>query len=260
MAIVQARMGSSRLPGKSLAMVVGRPLILHVLDRTQGCALVERIVVATTGEREDDPLAAAVEDAGYCCFRGSRDDVLDRYYQAARLTGAGIIVRITADDPFKDPRIIDRMIGELLADPSLDYVSNTLEPTFPEGIDAEVFTFQALETAWRNASLGSEREHVTPWIWKNRQRFKVKNIRHSDDLSHLRWTVDYPEDLRFCRAVYAELYRPGELFFMEEILSLLARRPELQSINQGIVRNAGYLASLRQDRTTPGPDKGHTTS
>lgn len=130
------------------------------------------------------------------------------------------------------------------------YVSNTIEPTFPEGIDIEVFSLAGLERAWREARLPSEREHVTPYIWKQPAKFKVANVRHSVDLSHLRWTVDYEEDLVFARAVYARLYR-GEVFLMEDILGLLRSQPDLATINQGIERNAGYVASLRKDPAPP---------
>src|ERR1019366_7701536 len=127
---------------------------------------------------------------------GSAEDVLDRYYQAAREVGAGVIVRVTADDPFKDPVVVDQVAGRLMRDPQLDYASNTLEPTYPEGLDVEAFTFSALERAWKEASVPSDREHVTPYIRCNPEMFRTANVSHSPDLSALRWTVDYEADLR----------------------------------------------------------------
>jgi spore coat polysaccharide biosynthesis protein SpsF len=247
-AIVQARMGSTRLPGKTLADISGKPLLAHILQRVQSCRTVGKVVVATTTDAADLPIVECSRQCGAATYAGSPEDVLDRYYQAARIAEARIVVRVTADDPFKDPVVIDEITGRLLAEPSLDYASNTLEPTYPEGLDVEAFTFAALERAWKESSLPSDREHVTPYIWRNPEKFRLLSVRRSPNLSHLRWTIDYEQDLRFTREVYARLYR-GQVFSTEEILALLAAEPPLAEMNSGVVRNAGYLASLEKERT-----------
>ncbi len=248
--IIQARMGSTRLPGKALLDLAGAPFLARVVERMRHCQTLDALVLATTTEPSDDPLVELAESLGVSVYRGSVDDVLDRFTQAARQADAALIVRITADDPFKDPQVTDHAVRLWLRQPDLDYVSNTLEPTYPEGLDIEVFTREALERAWREARLPSEREHVTPYIWKHPDRFRLLNFKHERDLSHLRWTVDYPEDLAFAREVYARLYRPGQVFLMEDILRLLEAEPELARINAGIQRNEGYLKSLAQDAQT----------
>jgi len=245
-AVIQARLGSSRLPGKSLADIAGKPLVAHVIERMRACATVHDVVVATTSESSDDALARAVSSLGVTVYRGSTDDVLDRTCRAARDAGAQIVVRATADDPFKDPEVTDLVVRRLL-DERADYCSNTLKPTFPEGVDIEAFTVRALERAWHEARLASEREHVTPYIWKQPEQFKLVGVTYASDLSRLRWTVDYPEDLAFARAVYAQLYH-GEPFGMEAVLRLLERQPELARLNRGVARNEGYQRSLQHDR------------
>jgi spore coat polysaccharide biosynthesis protein SpsF (cytidylyltransferase family) len=197
---------------------------------------------------EDDVVIGLCEGLGIKYFRGSESDVLDRFYQCTKKFGGKIIVRVTADDPFKEPEVLDKIVEYFLAHPELDYASNTIEPSYPEGLDIEVFSFSALERAWQEARLPSEREHVTPYIWKNPEIFKAANIRHKTDLSHFRWTLDYEEDLRFTREVYARLQQKG-VFLMNDILTLLQGEPELSKINQGIDRNVGYKASLQKDST-----------
>jgi spore coat polysaccharide biosynthesis protein SpsF len=247
LAIIQARIGSSRLPGKVLADIAGKPLLGHVIQRIQACHTVNEIVVATTAAPEDQGIMTLARQCGARTFSGSSTDVLDRYYQAASSISADIIVRVTADDPFKDPQVTDRIVDYLLTHPQFDYVSNTIEPTYPEGLDVEVFTFDALERSWREAHLPSQREHVTPYIWNNSHCFNVLNIKHNRDLSHMRWTVDYAEDLCFAREIYRRLY-DGQVFLMENILSVLQSEPALMQINAGFVRNEGYLCSVIDER------------
>ncbi len=244
--IVQARLGSRRLPGKSLLDLAGKPLLQQVVERMRACRGIEDIVLATTGEPEDRPLLDLALALGADAYAGSVDDVLDRMYHAASLARAEVIVRITGDDPLKDPGVTDMIIDRLLHG-GWDYASNTIVPTFPEGVDIEVFTCEALGRAWREARLPSEREHVTPFIWKHPDRFRTLNVTHTVDLSGLRWTVDYPEDLAFVRAVYGELYR-GSVFGMDAVLALLERRPELARLNAGRIRNEGYDRSVAADR------------
>jgi spore coat polysaccharide biosynthesis protein SpsF len=240
-------MGSTRLPGKTLADIRGQPLLGRIIDRVAASTLVDEVMVATTVDVTDDPLVDFVRRKAVPCYRGSAQDVLDRYYQAANLSSAGIIIRITADDPFKDPDVIDLVVGELLADSALAYVSNTIDPTFPEGLDVEAFRQPALARAWREAKAPSEREHVTPFIWKHPEFFRIHNVRHSgENLSRLRWTLDYDEDLQFAREIYARLDH-GQLFKMHDIMQLLKSEPRLGAINTGVPRNQGYLKSLQDD-------------
>lgn len=248
-AIIQARMGSQRLSGKSLADISGQPLLGHVIDRIRGSKLINNVVLATTDQPEDEVLVEYCAIKNVQSFRGSVNDVLDRFYRAASGVQADVIVRVTADDPFKDPAVIDLVIGELLRDNSVDYASNTLKPTFPEGLDIEVIRFSAFERAWQEARLPSEREHVTPYIWKNPQMFNVRNVEHSVDLSKLRWTLDYEKDLEFTRVVYAHLYN-GQIFSMQSILTLLEANPAIAAINQGFQRNAGYIKSISKELPT----------
>jgi spore coat polysaccharide biosynthesis protein SpsF len=242
--IIQARMGSTRLPGKTLADIGGRPLLQHVIERARAAGSINEIVVATTWLPVDRPIHDLAERCGVHCFAGSVDDVLDRFYQAAWLSHADVVVRLTADDPFKDPRIIDRVVARLLENPRIDYASNTVTPTFPEGLDVEAIRFRALEEAWTHAVRPSDREHVTPFVWRQPTRFQLAEVCHPRDLSHLRWTIDYPQDLEFARAVMERLPgNPG----MREILMLLDREPDLARINDDTIRNEGYLMSVAQE-------------
>lgn len=247
-AIIQARLGSTRLPSKVLVDLCGKPLLARVIERTKAARGIDQTVVATTTSPTDDALAAWVTQSGQCeVFRGSEEDVLDRYHQCARLHGADLVVRVTADDPLKDPELIERGLALLAADPALDYCSNTLKPSYPEGLDIELFRFAALDRAHREAKLASEREHVTPYIWKHPDRFKVLNFAQDQDLSAWRWTVDKPEDLEFMREVFGHF--AGEpLVSYRAIIPWLAEHPEIRSINANTVRNEGYLKSIARDR------------
>jgi spore coat polysaccharide biosynthesis protein SpsF len=245
-AIVQARVGATRLRGKTTADIEGKPLIEHVFDRARACRGVDEVVLATTREPEDRALLRVAARCGVPGYAGSTLDVLDRFHQAAVRFHVDTIVRITADDPFKDPQVIDEVVARFQSG-GLDYASNTIEPSYPEGLDVEVFSRAALDRAWRDATLHSDREHVTPYIWRQPQLFQVANVRLDRDLSHMRWTLDYPDDLQFARAVYGRLYR-GQIFGMADMLELLAQEPELALLNNGFQRNAGYIASLESDR------------
>jgi spore coat polysaccharide biosynthesis protein SpsF len=247
-AIIQARMGSTRLPAKMLSDLHGQSLFSRVVDRTRAIPGVDVVVLATTTEADDDVLVMEAERLGLAVFRGSTDDVLSRFAGAARMVNASIVVRITADDPFKDPHVCGLVLAEFLRRRSgIDYVSNTLEPTWPEGLDVEVFSREALECADREALLPSEREHVTPYIYKHPDRFRHAQVKHGVDLSSHRWTLDYPEDLAFARAVYERLDGKG-IFGMDDVMALLDAEPGLMAINQGFLRNAGYLKSLEDEK------------
>jgi spore coat polysaccharide biosynthesis protein SpsF len=241
-AIIQARMGSSRLPGKVLAEIDGQPLLGILISRVKSSKFLDQIVVATTTETADDILCDWLINEGVEYFRGSERDVLDRFWQCAKLYRADIIVRITADDPLKDSEIIDKALGMLKGSECVDYVSNTLKPTYPEGLDVEVFRFSALKKANAEATLASEREHVTPYIWKNRAKFKSVNFEMTPNLSDWRWTVDKPEDLEFVRSL---LCLVGNDIFTgyQDLIETVNKNPLLRGINSSTVRNEGYLKS-----------------
>jgi spore coat polysaccharide biosynthesis protein SpsF len=250
-AVIQARVGSQRLPGKVLHDVGGAPLLSRVIERVQAASTVDGVVVATTDADEDDPVAALAVKSGAGVYRGSADDVLDRMYRAALVAGADVVVRITADDPFKDPDVIDAVVGAVLADPNVDYASNTIEPTFPEGVDVECLRMGALESAWRRATLPSDREHVTPFVWRQPDAFRLRSVRNGTDLSGLRWTIDHPADLEFARAVQARL--PVGDLSMAAVLDVLDAHPELQALNAMFERNEGYQRSLERQAMIDGP-------
>jgi spore coat polysaccharide biosynthesis protein SpsF len=242
-------MSSTRLPGKVLLDIQGKPLLEHVIDRVKASKLINQIVIATCSNEKDKAIINFAQQRGIPYYVGSEEDVLDRFYQAAKRFGAEIIVRITGDDPFLDPEVIDRVVTYYLNhQDSLDYVSNWIKPTYPEGLDVEVFSFAALEKAWREANKPSEREHVTPYIWNHPELFRLSNIENDEDLSNLRWTVDTEADLKFTLEIYARLYH-GQVFLMKDILALLRKEPELNLINSGIARHAGYLKSLEREQT-----------
>ena len=253
-AIVQARMGSTRLPGKVLMELCAKPLLGHVVERLHYSKRLERIMVATSTSPLDDSIECFCRQEGIICYRGSEDDVLDRYFMAATSFVANPVVRVTADCPLIDPVVLDETIDAFLRE-SCDYASNTIERTYPDGLDVEVFSFQALETAWHEARMASEREHVTPYIWKNPDQFKIYQVKANRDLSSLRWTVDEPEDMDFAKKIYRCLYRPGRIFLMDEVLRLLEENPRLQLINHGFETNEGYIRSLDKDHIVPRPER-----
>jgi spore coat polysaccharide biosynthesis protein SpsF (cytidylyltransferase family) len=238
-AIIQARMGASRLPGKVLAEIVGRPMLWHVVERTRQAQSVDGVIVATSDEAPDDAITSFCASAGIEHFRGSEADVLDRYYQAARKVGADVVVRITADCPLIDGGVVDGVV-ELFARAGADYASNVNPPTFPDGLDVEVFSFAALETTWKEASKKYQREHTTSYITENPDAFRLANLTHPRDLSGWRLTVDEAEDLQLVRRVFEALYDADRLFSFEQVVAYLDRHPDLLEINSQFARNEGY--------------------
>lgn len=262
-AIVQARMGSTRLPGKVLLELGGEPMLAQVVERTRRSHLVHQVVVATTIQAEDDPVAELCAQRGYPCWRGSLNDVLDRYYQAARYFQAQVVVRITADCPVIDPQLIDRTIlaffGQLQPQDTLldekaamqpvrqhelrpaacwpgapfDFAANRLPPpwgrTYPIGLDTEVVSFAALECAWQEADQPYHREHVLPYLYEHRERFNVLLVHHTEDLGGLRWTVDTPEDFQLLQKIFTAL--GNNTFSWLEVLKLTQEHPEWQALN-----------------------------
>lgn len=243
LAIIQARTGSTRLPGKMTAEIEGRPIVWHVINGVKQSARVEKIVLATTDKEEDKILLEKAQECGVESYAGSEDDVLDRYYQAARKFGGEIIVRVTGDCPLIDPEVIDKVVNAF-EESGADYASNVCPPTYPDGLDVEVFSFKALENAWKNATLKSEREHVTPYITKNIGLEKMVNVENDEDLSHLRLTVDEQEDLELVREI---IKRVGNNARLTDILLVLEENPELLEINKQYDRNEGYQKSLEAD-------------
>ncbi|MDR3400887.1 MAG: glycosyltransferase family protein [Chthoniobacter sp.] len=231
-AIIQARMGSSRLPGKVLLDLAGEPMLSRVVRRLRRARRIHEVVVATTTESRDDALETFCREHGFACFRGDENDVLDRYYRAAQAHGAGMVVRITSDCPFIEPEIVDRVVTEGDA-PDVDYASNIGVPrTFPRGLDTEVMPWRTLDRVWQEDRNPAWREHVTQYIHKRPELFRTRNVCHDTDLSHLRWTVDTPEDFAFASQVYEHFGHDD--FSWRDVLDVLDRHPAWSEINQAI--------------------------
>ena len=232
-AILQARMGSSRLPGKVLASVAGQPMLALIIKRVLPARYIAQLVVATTQLPQDDTIEALMNDLGIPCFRGAEEDCLDRYYQAARQFEAEIVVRLTGDNPLVDSVFVDWVVRQYLsADPPYDYVDSTLSKTFPVGLSVEVFSFEALAIAWREDTNTWWRKHVTPFIHRHPNRFHVLHLVNPQDYSHMRWTVDTPEDLAFVRCIYDHFGH--DRFSWREVLAVLEQHPGWLEINQHV--------------------------
>jgi spore coat polysaccharide biosynthesis protein SpsF (cytidylyltransferase family) len=255
--VVQVRLGSTRLPRKALAEIGGRPMLAHVAGRAAAIPGIAGVVVATTVNAADDELVARAREAGLDCIRGSEADVLDRFRLAAHETKADAVVRVTADCPLLDPAVSGHVLAEYLRRrPSIDYVSNVHEPTYPDGLDTEVVSVEALETAAREARLPSDREHVTPYLWRQPERFRLANVEHDENLSGHRWTVDTEADLSFVRAVFEVLGREADRAGLTEVLKVVTEHPELRALNAGIRRNEGFERSLAAEgRAATGPQR-----
>jgi spore coat polysaccharide biosynthesis protein SpsF len=240
-AIVQARMGSTRLPGKVLADIAGRPMLAWVVERARHARRVAEVVVATTTDAGDDPVADLCAGRGFACVRGHPTDVLDRYVQAARQFAAGVIVRLTGDCPLTDPALIDQAVQAFeSANPPVDLVANRLPDgrTFPIGLDIEVCSRQALEQAWREADQPYQREHVMPYLYEVPGRFRVLRLDHDPDYGLLRWAVDTPEDLEVVRRIMAHF--GGQLDVgWTDVVELMQADPSLMELN-ATVHHKGY--------------------
>jgi len=233
--IIQARMASARLPGKIMKELAGHTMLWHVVERAKKASMVDKTIVATTTDLQDDAIQDLAEKEGWPLYRGSRDDVLDRYYQTAKVFKADIIVRITADCPLIDPLVIDECIREFQLR-KCDFLSNVLEDksTFPRGLDVRVCSFQALEEAARNATKPYEREHVAPYIWENKEgKFNICSVIEASPeyARNYRLTVDYPEDLTMMEKMYSALYKRGTIIDTKEAISFLDSHPEIVNIN-----------------------------
>lgn len=244
LAVIQARMGASRLPGKILADIAGKPALAHVVERVAACRLVDRILVAMPEGKADDQAADVARSLGADVFRGAMDDVLDRYYRAASLSRPEVVVRVTADCPLLDPDLTGRVI-EILRDGGFDYASSALIPSFPDGLDVEAMTFATLETAWREARSMPDREHVTPYVRTRPERFRQAALVRNEDISHLCWALDTEDDLAFQRAVHDRL-DPADHAHLRygAVLSILRAEPELALINRSSVRDVKLLVEV----------------
>ena len=244
LAILQARYSSSRLPGKVLKPILGKPMLLRQIERLSNSEMIDKLVVATSNGASDDAIEKMCLDNNVEVFRGELENVLDRFYQCAKKYNPDYIVRLTGDCPLADWKIIDDMIQYYL-DEGLDYMSTS--PKLPDGLDAEVMTMSALSEAKQKAALPSELEHVTQYINKNPNKFKNEHFNFDKDLSHIRWTVDESEDFILVEKIYQALYEDNPLFLMNDILKLLDQRPELNKINGNFSRNEGLERSLQED-------------
>jgi spore coat polysaccharide biosynthesis protein SpsF len=229
-AIIQARMGSTRLPGKVLKDLEGETVLVRVVERVRRAQLIDEVLIATTKERADDAIVDECERCSAAVFRGDENDVLDRYYCAAQMCNAKIVVRITSDCPLIDPEIIDETVAAFLA-ARPDYASNALVRSYPRGLDTEVLTVKALERAWRGATEPYQRAHVTPYIYQNPDAFRILPVSAETDYSGHRWTLDTPEDLAFIRAIYARV-EDRHNFGWRDVLGILDREPELVEMNR----------------------------
>ncbi|QQG46245.1 MAG: glycosyltransferase family protein [Candidatus Niyogibacteria bacterium] len=247
-AIIQARLGSSRLPGKVLKNICGKPMLEHLLERVKRAKSLDKIIVATTEKPEDGAVAELAKNYGVEFFRGSEKDVLDRYYQTAKKFSVTHIVRLTGDCPLMDPEIINEVVNFYVQNlDKYDYVSNVHPPTYPDGMDVEAFSIDVLEKSRQEAELPSEREHVTAYIGNHPEIFRACNVKYKTDVSGIRLTVDNREDFAVMSSVFRELYAKNENFNLDDILNLYKENPEIFSANSRIKRNEGYAKSVRED-------------
>lgn len=246
-AIIQARMSSSRLPGKVLKPILGISMLEHIVKRLQYVSAIDQTVVATSEELSDDPIYYLCRENKIACYRGSLDDVLERFYQAALLYKANTVIRITGDCPCVDPRLVANLINFYL-DGGFDHAGIATgagavfeENRFPNGLDAECFSFAALEKAYKEASKSSDREHVTPYIWRNKDIFECGSLKPEKDYSYIRLSVDHEQDFEVITKIYEKLYEPNnEPFLMEDIIALLGKNPKLLGLNQRFIGKEGY--------------------
>ena len=233
--IIQARMSSTRLPGKIMLPILGKPLIIRMIERVKSAKLIGELIIATSTNSDDDEIENLCVENNFTFYRGHLTDLLDRHYQTAKIYNADAVVKIPSDCPLIDPTIIDRVLQHYINSDEFDYVSNLHPASYPDGNDVEIFSFEALEFAWKNAAKDYEREHTTPFFWENKDVFSVGNVLWESGMnfsSTHRWTIDFPEDYEFIRKIYEELYTKNSSFSLNDILNLLKQKPEIAQINQ----------------------------
>ncbi len=250
--VVQARTGSTRLPGKVLLPLAGATLLERMVERVLA-ARADAVVVATTAAPEDEPIRALCAGRGFRCVAGHPTDLLARHHQAALAAGADVVVKVPSDCPLVDPRVIDRVLRFWADHPgAYDFVSNLHPPSYPDGNDVEVMPLALLELALREADKPHEREHTTPFFWDRPERFRIGNVAWERGLDYAmshRWTIDYPEDYDFVRAVYDALWSPERHFALDDVLALLAARPEIAALNARYAGVNWYRHHLGELRT-----------
>ncbi len=247
LAIIQARVSSTRLPGKVLKKIIGKSLLDIQIERVRRSKKIDKLIVATSTNSEDDKIDEICKSHGIDCFRGDLNDVLDRFYQASLIYKPDYIIRLTGDCPLSDPKIIDELV-EFHINGNYEYSSNSFNPTYPNGLDVEIFSFSILKQAWKEAELPSHREHVTLFIHRQPKRFTIGSMENEEDFSHYRWTVDEPEDFEVVRKIYEALHQQPNQFTMKNILDFLAQHPDISEINKMFSRNEGLAKSLVQDK------------
>lgn len=247
-AIVQARLGSKRLPGKVLLPIVGKPMLWHIVSRLRSVPAIADVVIATSREIADEAICRFGEDAGIPVYRGSEADVLDRFYKTALATRSKTIMRITADCPLVDPGTVAKLI-ELYQTGRYDYCGvatgagvskEDFVGKFPDGLDAEVFSFDALETAWREATSATHHEHATLYIWQQPDRFRIGNLKSEHDYSEIRLTVDNDEDFQLISWIYESLYTVDRIFTLDDVIALLRKNPDRLKLNTRFIGTEGY--------------------
>lgn len=232
--VVQARFSSTRLPGKVLLPILEKPILIRIIERVRKAKFVGQLVIATSINSDDDQIEKLCNEYNLECYRGSLTDLLDRHYQVGLKYNADAVVKIPSDCPLIDPSIIDKVIKNFTEN-NFDYVSNLHPATYPDGNDVEIFSFNALEKAWKEATKNFEREHTTPYFWENQNLFKLGNVKWETGLdlsTSLRFTLDYFEDYQFIKNIYEELYPKNPDFSLQDILILLKEKPELLEINK----------------------------
>jgi len=245
-AILQARMSSTRLPGKVLALIKNRPMLEFMLERVQHAELIDQVVVATSTDNSDDVLEDFCNHLKIKCYRGSLNNVLQRFENAVNKYGGDYVVRLTGDCPLIDPRVIDATI-QFFLNGGYDYASNTMPPTFPDGLDVEVFSKQALERSYKMAKTASELEHVTLYMRNHPEEFRLGGFLGMQDFSKLRWTVDEPEDLVLVRAIFNALYEERITFGYQDVIDFLKKNKNLSQINSKFSRNEGMKKTNKKD-------------
>lgn len=245
--ILQARVSSSRLSGKVLKPILGQPMLLRQIERILRAKKIDKLLVATSIDNSDDPIEDLCHKNNIECFRGSLNDVLDRFYRAAKAFKPEHVVRFTGDCPLIDPQVADRLITLHLYG-GFDYTTLSSPPSFPDGLDTEAIYYPVLEQVWSEASLPSQREHVTLFIYQNPQRFEIGNLENTEDLSKMRWTVDQQEDFDLVTKIYEALYPKNSNFLMQDILNFLITNPNFAAINGKYQYNEGLLKSLEEDQ------------
>ncbi|XCS11519.1 glycosyltransferase family protein [Aeribacillus pallidus] len=234
-AIIQARMGSTRLPGKILKKVLDKTLLEYQIERVKRAKSIDEIIIATTTKESDDQIVQLCQQLSIPYYRGSEEDVLSRYFEAATQFNADVIVRLTSDCPIIDPNVIDKVVTHYLENKDrYDYVSNTLTRTYPRGLDTEVMSYKALKRAYEEAKESAYREHVTAYIYHHPDQFRFFSVSNVKDESQHRWTVDTEEDFHLIKNILEMLYPTKPLFTFEDVIQILRSKPEWVQINAHI--------------------------